>query len=167
LFLRAGFSEKTCFPEVLPPQASRFQTRFGPQGAVKNELSPFLRDTVEATNPGNRKPEVATLAAGDSHFCAQPRRGWQRTTGIRHSAEYFRRRRPGRRPPLLAALGAGSVGDPQRTPGLRQLLSQGFSHLASPRCASNPRGWLPSSRPQILPSADHWQVRKGRCKTES
>jgi hypothetical protein len=53
LFLHASFGEKTCFPEVLPPKASRFQTWFGPQGAVKNELSPFLRDTVEATNPGN------------------------------------------------------------------------------------------------------------------
>ena len=53
LFLPAGFSEKACFQAVLPPRASRFQTRFGPQGAVKNELSPFLRDTVEATNPGN------------------------------------------------------------------------------------------------------------------
>ena len=167
LFLQASFSEKACFPEVLPPKASRFQTRFGPQGAVKNELSPFLRDTVEATNPGNRMPEVATAAAGDSHFCPQPRRGWQRTTGIRYSIEYFRRRRPSRRPPLLAALGAGFARNTQRTPGLRQLLSQGFAHLASPRGASNPRGWLPSSRPQILPSADHWQVRKVRRETES
>ena len=53
LFLHASFGEKACFSEVLPPKASRFQTRFGPQGAVKTELSPFLRDTVEATDPGN------------------------------------------------------------------------------------------------------------------
>ena len=53
LFLQASFSEKACFPEVLPLKASRFQTRFGPQDAVKNELSPFLRKTVEATNPRN------------------------------------------------------------------------------------------------------------------
>jgi hypothetical protein len=51
LFLWAGFSEKTCFPEVLPQKASRFQTRFGPQGAVKNELSPSLRDTLKRRTP--------------------------------------------------------------------------------------------------------------------
>src|SRR5580693_9459956 len=53
LFLPARCSEKACFHQVLSPKPSRFQTRFGPQGAVKNELSPYSRDTVEATNPGN------------------------------------------------------------------------------------------------------------------
>ena len=39
LFLQARFSEKAGFQWVLPAKASRFQTGFGPQGAVKNELS--------------------------------------------------------------------------------------------------------------------------------
>jgi hypothetical protein len=67
--LWAGFGEKEWFAGVCSAKASKFETWFGPQGAVKNELSSLSRDSVEATKARNGTPEVAPSATGNPHLC--------------------------------------------------------------------------------------------------
>jgi hypothetical protein len=123
---------------------------------------------LEATKPGNGKPEVAPPAAGDSHLRPQPRRGGEGVARIRNRIEHFSRRRSSRRSPFLAALGAGFAGNSQRPVGFRQFLPQGFSNLARPRGSRHPRRRLPPAGPQILPSfGTGWQVGKTTGSTES
>jgi hypothetical protein len=165
--LWASFREKTPSQRVWQARASKFETRFGPQGAVKNELSSLLRDSVEATKAGNGKPEVASSAIGDSHICSQPGRRRKRIIGIRHRLEHFRRRSAGCRASLLAALGAGSARDSQCTPGFWEFLPEDLPNLAGSHGPGNPCRWLPLARPQVLPSPGEWQAAKVNCSTET
>ncbi len=145
--LWAGFGEKEWFAGVCSAKASKFETWFGPQGAIKNELSSLSRDSIEATKAGNGTPKVAPSATGNPHLCPQPRRGRKRAVGIRHSIEHFSRRNAGRGAPLLAAVSAGFAGNSQRTVSFGKFLPQGFSNLACPNGARNTRGRLPPSGP--------------------
>ena len=150
-----------------PATASRFETWFGPQGAVTNRLSSPSRDGVEAKKAGNGKPEVASSAAGDSHLCPQPGRGWKRAIGIRHRVEHFRRRGVGCRAPLLAACGAAFARNSQRALGFGKLFPQSLPHLARAHGADYSLERLPLARPQVLPTLGGRQVGKARDSTES
>ena len=138
-----------------------------PPRCGKESVKSTLVGCVEATNTGNRKPEVATPAAGDPYFCPQPRRGRKRTVGIRHSLEHFCGRSLGCRAPLSAAVSACFTGDSQRSAGFRELLPQGLPHLARPHGTGNSCGWLPSSRAQVLPSTGDRSIRTANRTTES
>ena len=167
MLLWASFRQKARFRGVSPGKASKSQAGFGPQDAVMNELSSISGESCERTKAGNEKPEVASPAACNSYLRPQPRREWQGTVGVCHSPEHFCRGSFGGGAPLGAALRAACARNSECPIGFRKVISQGVSNLACPHRAGNPIGWLPTTRPQVLPPTGQRQDGSSSPSTES
>ena len=63
---------------------------------------------------GTRAPGVAASAAGHPCFCAWPRPGGERFSGIRHRRQHLRRGSAGGGAPRIEASSTGFAGNPQR-----------------------------------------------------
>ena len=152
LLYHCSFHGKVPHLPVFHVKSSPSHTRFGPPGAGLRGVGLFPRGWIESTEAGNRTPQLDTSATGYPGVCPQPGRKGKRLPRVRHRPECFCRRSAGRRAPLLAALGAGFAGNPQRTVSHRRRTSQSFPHGARPSGPDHTRRGLPSDWIEVLPS---------------